>query len=278
MMTFHTLCDRAWSKFWEGSKNAPSQASILKRLRATFGDRKISTITTALVEDIASKWQREGSSAKTCNRHLSSLGKMLKWAERRGELERAPYIERFKEGIGRLRVVTGEEEAEVLRHLTIAGRPDFADIVACLVDTGMRRDELLSLLWEQIEDGWVLLEDTKNGRPRRIPLTQRASKILESYRDQEGGPFLAVAKSTFSDAWNKAKAAMGIEDKGFVPHSLRHTFASRLLERRADLFTVSRLLGHTSIKTTADVYGHLSPDRAEEAVALLEPGAPDSGH
>ena len=278
MMTFYTLCDRAWSKFWKDSKNAPTQASILKRLRESFGDRKISTITTALVEDVTGRWQQDGASDKTCNRHLSSLSKMLKWAERRGELERAPYIERFKEGIGRLRIVSDEEEAEVLRHLATAGRPEFADIVALLVDTGMRRDELLSLQWSQIQDGWVLLEDTKNGRPRRIPLTQRAAQILESYVGPGDGPFLTVAKSTFSDAWNKAKAAMDIKDKGFVPHALRHTFASRLLERRADLFTVSRLLGHTSIKTTADVYGHLSPDRAEEAVALLEPGAPSSGH
>lgn len=276
-MLFDTLCDRAWSKFWRESKNAPTQASILKRLREAFGPLKIDGITTAKIEDAVAGWRRSGSSRKTCNRHLSSLGKMFRWAERRGDMPRAPYVERFQEGVGRLRVVSDEEEADVLRHLATAGRPEFADIVAVLVDTGMRREELLSLRWEQISEGWVRLEDTKNGRPRRIPLTQRASRILES-NNCGSGPFTDVAKSTFSGAWNRAKAAMGIEDKGFVPHALRHTFASRLLAKRVDLFTVSRLLGHTSIKTTADVYGHLSPDRAEEAIALLEPGAPNSGH
>ena len=117
MMTFHTLCDRAWAKFWENSKNAASQSSILKRLRKTFGDIDISKLSTQVIEDAASEWQREGSSDKTCNRHLSSMSKMLKWAERRSELQRAPYIERFKETIGRLRVISDDEEAEILNRL-----------------------------------------------------------------------------------------------------------------------------------------------------------------
>ena len=271
-MQFGDLCERAWRKLWEGTKNAPSQRSILKKLLADFGETTVITrITTRKIDTISQQWLDEGASEKTANRRLSALSRMFKWAERRGDIEKAPYIDRYREGPGRVRVVTEMEEDLLLERMTQADQVIYADIVAILVDSGMRRGVLLSIRWTQISDGWVSLEDTKSGKPRRVPLTLRAQECLSRHEDHPGGPFLHIAESTFSAVWNKHKEAMGITDPGFVPHALRHTFASRLLDRRADLFTVSKLLGHTSIKTTADVYGHFSPDLAQDAIALLEP-------
>ena len=61
--------------------------------------------------------------------------------------------------------------------------------------------------------------------------------------------------------------AIGLTDVHF--HTLRHSFATRLLELGVDLQTVSMLLGHGSARTTLDFYGHSLPDQRRQAVALL---------
>ena len=279
-LTLGVLTERAWKKFWKDCKSAASQRSNLRAVLEGLGeDRLVHRITTGMVEDLCTEWLEEGSSEKTCNRRLSCLSKMLRWAERRGWITRAPYLERFTEAPGRRRYASDAEELEMIAALSEAGYTSYADIVAVLVDTGMRRGELLGLVWDQIEEGTVRLDETKTGRPRRIPLTQRAARILTPGEEGSDGPFAGVRPSTLEDAWNRAKAQMGLEgDRGFTLHCLRHTFASRLLQRGADIFTVSRLLGHASIKTTADIYGHESLDQTQAAVELLEPNAPGSGH
>ena len=282
------LATRAFAKFWEGTKDEKNARSILNKIIKTFGpSMKILYLTTAAIEDGTTHWRSEGASEKTCNRRLSKLNKMLKWAERRGYLPVAPFIEKFTEGPGRLRYVSDDEQAQMISGLLEAGYGRFADLVAFLADTGMRLGEALDLTWDNCsEDGWVRLDDTKNGRPRRVPLTQRVQLMLTAgveaaaheglYADTV---FHDVGRTSFRKAWNKVKADMGLEaDKGFTPHALRHAFASTLLNRGADIFTVSRLLGHSSIKTTADTYGHESPERARIVVSLLEPEVSSSGH
>ena len=269
--TLASLCDSIWNKKWKLSKNAKSQASILRCLKATFGDDTlISRIDTAKIEKATERWQEEGSSTKTCNRRLSSLSAILRWAHNRRIIDRMPHIERFKEGPGRLRVISPEEEERLIAWFHQKGEEAHAELVALLVDTGARSGEIFALPWENVKENLILLEETKNGHPRQVPLTRRASKILSCRPRSAEGPFTMIAKSSWSASWNRAKASLGIEDPHFVPHALRHTFASRLLERNVDVFTLSRLLGHSSIKTTADVYGHLSMDTAVSAIAVLE--------
>ena len=279
-LTLGALSESAWLKLWKGTKNAPTVQSNLRKILEAFGeDQQVHRITTKMVEEVCHDWLEEGSSEKTCNRRLSCLSKMLKWAERRGQIQKAPYLERFSEGQGRLRYASEEEELQMIRGLSEAGYALFADLVAVLADTGMRRNEVLSMSWDQLEEGVVRLDETKNGRMRKVPLTQRAQRILEGLPREGHGPFEAIAPSTFSDAWNRVKRSMGLEeDRGFVPHCLRHAFACRLLQRGARIEVVSRLLGHDDISTTIKRYYHESPGDTSETVALLEPKAPGSGH
>jgi integrase len=272
-LTLDALAASAWKRFWVSSKNAPTVKGILSNLLSTFGeDQQVHRITTKMVEDGCARWLAKGLTKKTCNRRISCLSKMLKWAERSGRISKAPYLERYAEGVGRLRYASGEEEALMIKGLQDAGHGLSADFVAVLADTGMRRTELLSLRWEQVEDDSLLLEETKNGRSRKIPLTTRAQGILRELRHDPRGPFQSITRTTFAYRWNAVKRSMGLEDdKGFVPHCLRHAFACRLLQRGARIEVVSRLLGHNDIGTTINRYFHESPGDTESAVALLEP-------
>ena len=77
----------------------------------------------------------------------------------------------------------------------------------------------------------------------------------------------AAEPRTLQRRFSRLMAAFVLKDVHF--HTLRHSFATRLLELGVDLQTVSMLLGHGSARTTLDFYGHILPDQRRQAVALL---------
>ena len=281
-MTLKTLAEKAWVKFWENSKSPPSHLSNCKKVLATLGKgRDIRKISTEDIEKACSSWLSEGASEKTCNRRLASLSRMLTWAEQRGWIERRPFIERFKETGGRLRWQTDEEEANMVRLLQAAGHSRFADLVVVLAETGMRRGEALALTWDNVDfdQGWIRLWETKGGKARSIPMTVKSHSILREICEDieftlgwgvKKGPFLTVKPSSFTDAWNAAKKKMGLAgDAGFIPHCLRHGFATRLVQAGVSIVTVKELLGHAKLETTL-IYAHLAPANLADAMAVFE--------
>ena len=283
-MTLKTLAEKAWVKFWENSKSPASHLSNCKKVLATLGkSRDIRKISTEDIEKACSTWLSEGASEKTCNRRLASLSRMLTWAEQRGWIERRPFIERFKETGGRLRWQTDEEEAEMVRLLRKADHYQFAYLVTFLAETGMRRGEALGLTWDNVDfdQGWIRLWETKGGKARSIPMTVKSHSILRDYHESyemqtslgfsgKAGPFVTIKPSSFTDAWNAAKKKMGLAgDAGFIPHCLRHGFATRLVQAGVSIVTVKELLGHAKLETTL-IYAHLAPANLADAMAVFE--------
>lgn len=141
--------------------------------------------------------------------------------------------------------------------------PHLRPIVETALLTGMRKEELLSLKWEQINHGLIHLSKTKSGNPWHLPISGRLVEIFQQLRHQnhlkspyvfcdgQGRRFNTVKRS-FATACRKAE----ISDFRF--HDLRHTFTSHLIMRGANLKTVQELLGHSDIKMTMR-YAHLCP-------------------
>lgn len=273
-LTLGELADKAWTKFYASTRTpAPHRSNMNKVLEGFGRKRLVHRITAGMIEDQADAWVAEGTSEKTVNRRLSTLSRMLTWAHQREWIQKVPHIQKYREKPGRLRWQTPAEEAEMIRLLRELGKDDLADLVACLADTGCRRSELLGLEWDDVDDGWIRLWETKGGSSRSIPLTQRAREILASRRDVDAvGPFASVSARQLEKGWNMARKAMGLEDdKGFTPHCLRHGCASRLVQAGVPILTVKELLGHAKLETTL-IYAHLAPKNLEEAVRLLEVG------
>jgi len=141
----------------------------------------------------------------------------------------------------------------------------------------MRRGEILNLKWENVDlkHGFILLEKTKNGERREIPMNEALKQLFRQLFAQRRldtdyifvNPQTGKRYTEFKRSFHTALRKAGIRDFRF--HDLRHTFASQLVMNGVDLKTVQELLGHKYITMTMR-YSHLSQAHKKEAVRVLE--------
>jgi integrase len=120
----------------------------------------------------------------------------------------------------------------------------------------MRKQELLSLAWEgqvDLKHGFILLDITKNGERREIPINQPLRDTLAGLVRRAASPYVITDSDgeRFQDvkkAFHSACHRAGIKDLRF--HDLRHTFASHLVMQGVDLTSVKELLGHKTLTMT----------------------------
>ena len=138
-----------------------------------------------------------------------------------------------------------------------------AFLFACY--TGLRKSDVYSLTWDNIYNKGISLRMQKTGDPITIPLSENARKYLGERKS--GKPFVANSdRQMYRDLLKWAKDA-GIR-KHLTFHVSRHTFATLALTYGADIYTVSKLLGHNSLKTT-QIYAQIVDKKKEEAVNLI---------
>jgi integrase len=192
-------------------------------------------------------------------------------AEERGGLSRRPKIPHRKEGRGRIRYLLPEEERAMLGLFEQWGMVDMHDAVVVLVDTGLRAGELYRLEPRDVDRNQRLLHiwETKADLPRSVPLTERAFVVVKN-RLLRGPKLFPFTHHSFRHHWDRAKVVMGLGgDKQFVPHALRHTCASRLVQRGVPIQVVQQWLGHKTLTVTMR-YAHLAPANLFAAVKALE--------
>lgn len=259
--------------FWRGTRNEKDAVRHTNFLISHFGAKEqVSTITSADIQDMVFELRDEvGNSPATINRKLSALSKLLTHARKRGAIEAVPDIDFLKEGKGRLRFLTKDEEQAMFEPMCDSHRM-FATF---LLYTGCRVGEAMKLRWSDIIGQQVTFYATKNDRDRTIPLGNRAQASLQ-YTKGEGwsSPFSRINYDAFHAGWNRAKAKAGLsDDRQVVPHVLRHTCASRMVQGNGkasvDLYRVKEWLGHSSIAVT-ERYAHLRPSDLTDALSVLE--------
>jgi len=148
---------------------------------------------------------------------------------------------------------------------------DLKDLFRFAVNTGLRQMELLNLEWRQInfKDKYLILDNsshiTKSKKIRTIPLNVVALQILtERERSKRGDLVFTLDDKRITQSFISHKFKKIVKKSGLNPklnfHSLRHTFASWLVQKGVNIFEVSKLLGHSDIRVT-EIYSHL---RAED--------------
>lgn len=139
-------------------------------------------------------------------------------------------------------------------------------LFACF--TGLRFSDIIKLEWQNIKNGSIHYQQTKTKRNEVIPLSKTALNILEGIDRNEGLVFEGLPKNcAVNNALRKWCKKAGI-NKYLHFHSARHTFAILSLEHGVELFTVSKLLGHSNISTT-QIYAQILDKKKVEAINKL---------
>ncbi len=274
--TFLELADK-YLEWCDGRQKSFSRKKVIVKILNNYLKNKlIQDISIEELEIIQSDYIKSGHSINYVNNIIKILKAMFTKAydwELISEdvLKRVRKVKQLKGENKRLRYLS-EEEAE---RLISACSKEIRPIIITALNTGMRKSEILHLTWDRVDlkNRIILLDKTKNGERREIPINQTLYDALSGitrhikcdyvfYNPETLKPFYDIKKS-FAGALKKAH----IIDFHF--HDLRHTFASSLVMAGVDLATIQKLLGHKTINMTLR-YAHLSNVHLKDAVNILD--------
>jgi integrase/recombinase XerD len=223
-----------------------------------------------------------GLSDRSRARNLSALRAFYRFMKLEGLTESDPteWIESPR-GWKRLPTYLSSEEVE-----KILGNPDLnrpsglrdALILELLYDCGLRVSELAALKVEDLDmEAWLIRVKGKGGKERFVPFGEEAREVLDRYLEEAGrAPYLLPGRFgghlTRQGIWKIVKRYLRLSGitKEVSPHTLRHSFATHLLNNGADLRAVQMMLGHADISTT-QIYTHLSQERLKKIHRRFHP-------
>lgn len=279
--TLQEAFERTFRLHWKGEKAEKTHSiNAGAVLKALGGETVVSDITADDITEMVDEFEDQGNSGSTVNKKISCLSMMLKTAKAQwpGCLGTLPAMSRRKENKHRVRWMDGKEEGIALDMCHALGLYDLKDYIVVAVDTGFRRNELLPFQSKDYMNGLLVLHDgeTKSDKARSIPATARVHEILQR-RGNLKHPFEGLTIHKLRWQWDQLKTHMGLEDDPqFIVHMLRHTCASRMVQRGVPLAVVQKWMGHASITTTMR-YAHLAPSslmQGKEALEQIEVEAP----
>ena len=262
-------------KWAERQRSYKDKKRCIRQLVEVFGNRDMKDLNTREIEQWQSR-RLKYNKPSTVNRLLATLKHMVNKGTQWGMasdsvLKQVRNVKLLPENNRRLRFLSIEE----CQRLIECCHKDLKPIVVVALNTGMRRGEIFGLKWEQVDlsHGFILLDVTKNGERREIPINttleylfkemlQRSIDSKYVFAGKTGNPLTDIKKG-FHTALRKAV----IHDFRF--HDLRHTFASQLVMAGIDITSVKELLGHKSLTMTMR-YSHLSPGHKRKAVHVLD--------
>jgi len=272
---FNELAEE-YLKWAERQRSFKSKRGFIGQLLEVFKHLPLRRFSTRMIEQFQTERLQKGNRPATVNRLVATIKHMftkaVEWDFVEEEtLKRIRRVKLLEENNRRLRFLSKEE----CQALISASDKHLKPIVITALNTGMRKSEILLLKWDNIDlkHGFILLEITKNGERREIPINETVRIALQSltrrldvpyvfFDPNTGKPYKDVKRS-FTSACRRA----GIKDFRF--HDLRHTFASHLVMAGVDLTTVRELLGHKTLNMTLR-YAHLAPSHKVKAVNVLD--------
>jgi integrase len=280
------------------------EQNLRLRVRPVFGERRIGQIKRAELQRFVDELVAAGHSPSTVQNTLLPLRAIYRRAVARGDVESNPTRGLEMPAVRRdVRYVTSPEQAE--RLLAALDGEDRA-LWATAVYAGLRRGELTALRWDDVDlaqgvihvrRGWDHIEGeiapkSREGR-RNVPVPAPLRDVLLEHR-MTSDTHVAGARVFRSQSWiasslERAAKAWGWKqqkrDGGheWVPsgtlkppleritlHEGRHTYASFMIAAGVNAKALSQFMGHSSIKITFDLYGHLMPGSEREAAGMLD--------
>ncbi|MEA1964293.1 MAG: site-specific tyrosine recombinase XerD [Candidatus Aerophobetes bacterium] len=231
---------------------------------------------------------RESYEASSISRKISVIRMFYRFLSMEGEIGDNPLEEITSPRVGRkIPAFLSEREVERLLNApspdSLYGIRDKA-ILEVLYGAGLRISELVGLDVNDLNlsKGWIKVLG-KGSKERITPLGRKACYWIRSYlkekkkKDKKGRPLFCnrygrrISRQSCWKSVKKYALEAGIT-KRISPHTLRHSFATHLLSREADLRSVQELLGHTNISTT-QIYTHITQERLRKVYKKYHPRA-----
>lgn len=255
--TLNELIKIAALPLWKGLAYERTAHSNVIEFVSIVGNLNLADVNTVVIDKYLSTLTCADS---TKNRKLTNVHQVLAYAVDRDWMVKLPKMTWEKETTGRVRWLSDEEETQMFSLLAEWKQTEVANFLRILLETGMRRGELLELTKSQIDGKWIRLWKTKTKTARSVPLNDKVLAALEGFTGW------TLTESSLRQVWDKLRGAMLLSaDKDFVLHSLRHTAATRTLRKTSNIAVVKKLLGHSNIKTTLR-YAHIVDDELLAAV------------
>lgn len=318
---------------WLKTRNAKTAERTVKTIKTGFPnllDKQLSTINAWTIEKWRNKKRRTGAKPATINSYVNPLKGAMSRAVEWGLLNSHDLnkVKALRTDNAVVRYLDKMEETELLDTLQKRDKRikherenanlfrqqrnyplllelkdcNYADhlepVVIIAMNTGLRKGELLSLRWGNVNlvNDYLTISgsDAKSGKARHIPLNQNSKQALVKWQsdlkqakaltialansEAKAGKESAIASSYVFEGDNgnhlaDIKKAWGnlLEEAGIAKfrfHDLRHHFASKLVMAGVDLNTVRELLGHSNLDMTLR-YAHLAPEHKAAAVNLI---------
>ena len=242
-----------------------AKVEVLKKF---FGDKPI---TPSRIEDFKAEMLEKYSKAYV-NRYLACIKTIFNIGIKNELIEYNPMkcVKMLKEDNQKIRYLTEDEECRLFEFLPEHLKP----IVICALQTGLRKSNILQLRWELVDMEFkfieILSQNNKGHKIIKIPISDKLYNVFENLpRISEyvfANPITKLPYKDISEGFNNACNSAKIENFRF--HDLRHTVATRLVEKGIDLRVVQEIMAHSTIVTTQR-YMHPTPKRKLEAIEVL---------
>ncbi|MCD8115890.1 MAG: site-specific tyrosine recombinase XerD [Oscillospiraceae bacterium] len=291
-------CLRGYERYLTDEKKASKNtlSSYLRDVRQfgehldAGGEYNYVTADEDVLYDYIESLRGEGRSVATVSRNIASLKNFYTWMKLSGYVEECPT--------GRLvadkaehklpEILTAKEVELLLEQPQKTDRKGYRDkaMLELLYATGIRVSELISLDVDDVNLSANVIRCRGRNKERIIPLYPAAVKALKDYIEfirpdmiaspTERSLFVNVNGERMSRQgfWKIVKSYQqkaGIE-KDITPHTLRHSFATHLLENGADLHSIQEMLGHADISST-QIYSQLVKKQLKDVYNKAHPRA-----
>lgn len=243
------LIDRYLIEVTPTKKTVIQETRRLKALQKDLGHLVLASIQSKHIATYRDKRLKEGKAGGTVIKDINSLSHIFNVAIKDWGIPMtcnpALMIRKPKAGKGRDRRLN-LGELEILLD-ALCESPEVKQLVLLAIETGMRRSELLSMDWFNVDmpNRFVVLPDTKNGDSRSVPLSTKAIQILEEMPKANSGIIFHTKPDSVTQAFHRACVRANLLNLRF--HDLRHEATSRLFEKGLNTMEVSSITGHKTL-------------------------------
>jgi len=277
-------------RYLEIEKNASSHTILnyrldLEEFRAFLKDIDVTSVDYLFVRKYLAYLKEKNLTVRSVSRKLSSLRSFFKFLIKEGYIKINPTdaIVSPKQEKPLPKFLTEEDTVKLIEAPDISTTKGLRDhaIFETLYSTGMRISELVGMKEDDIDFiGSTVRVFGKGKKERMLPIGDRALKAIRNYMEKRG----ITGRVIFLNKNKKPLGARGIRKimdayikkvglkENISPHTMRHSFATHLLNRGADLRSVQELLGHANLSTT-QIYTHLTTDKLKSVYEKAHPRA-----